>query len=278
MSNAENDCHNAVVTSLSRRQLLAGLAAAAALGAPRRTVQEIRRFPAPEAHQAVSVDAEAFYAIDNTGIVRYDKHTGKRLAAWTCERGHPLIHLNSGVVRDGVLYCAHSNYPEQPMVSSVEMWDARSLRHSGSFSFGISSGSATWVDFLGDHRYVNFAHYSNRAAEPNRDPRWTTLVQYDRQWQRLQSWIYPAEVVSRLGQYSISGGVFAGGRLLCTGHDNPELYVLKFPEGGSTLELEEIVATPNHGQGIALDPAEPDTLYAIDRATSQVIVLRLLAT
>jgi hypothetical protein len=40
---------------------------------------------------------------------------------------------------------------------------------------------------------------------------------------------------------SISGGVFTSdGRLICTGHDNPELYVLRFPTGGSALEREAI--------------------------------------
>jgi hypothetical protein len=83
-------------------------------------------------------------------------------------------------------------------------------------------------------------------------------------------------VVSRLGQYSISGGVFAPDhKLFCTGHDNPEIYVLAFPEGGSTLVSEEIFSIPMKGQGIALDPSAPDLLYGIDRAKREIVVTRI---
>jgi hypothetical protein len=265
-------------TSLTRRDaLLLPFLAGAVTGSPLlRRVEEVRRFGAPEANQAVAVDAQHFYAIGNHVVAKYEKATGKRVSHWECERGRPLVHLNSGVVRAGVLYCAHSTFPEVPMTSSVEMWDTAGLRRAGAHSFGIFSGSATWLDSYKGHWYVTFAHYGTRAAEPNRDPRWTNLVQFDAQWRRLQGWVYPPEVVSRLGQYSISGGVFGpDGAMYCTGHDNPELYVLNFPEGGSTLALRETVAIPAKGQGIAWDPAAPDLFYGIDRAAREVIVMRL---
>jgi hypothetical protein len=40
-------------------------------------------------------------------------------------------------------------------------------------------------------------------------------------------------------------------KLLCTGHDNPEVYALQFPQGGSTLVPEAIFAVTFPGQGIA---------------------------
>ncbi len=261
----------------TRRQALALPLASLAARASRR-IEEVRRLPAPEAHQAVAVDAASFYAIGNHVIARYDKRTGRRMGGWECQRAKPLIHLNSGIVREGVLYCAHSNYPAVPMISSIETWDARTLRHTGSHSFGIEAGSATWVEFRGERRYVNFAHYGSRAGEPNRDPRWTTLVEYDAGWRRLQGWVYPEEVLAKLGSYSISGGAFGpAGDLFCTGHDEPELYVLGFPEGGSTLVLKEIVPAPLAGQGIAFDPEEPGMLWGIDRAARQVVAMRLRA-
>ncbi len=222
------------------------------------------------------MDERCFYAIGNHAVAKYDKVSGKRLDGWECERGRPLIHLNSGVVRAGVLYCAHSNYPGVPMVSSIEMWDTTTLRHNGSHSFGIFAGLATWVDFHQGHRYVCFGHYANRAAEPNRDPRWTTLIQFDEVWTPRQSWVYPDEVLAKLGQYTISGGVFTPGEtIFCTGHDNAEVYVLRIPEGGSTLVLESVFETPNKGQGIALDPSDPSLLYAIERGTKEVLVIRV---
>lgn len=257
--------------SVTRREWLVGVLAGALAGS-----DEVRRFAAPEAAQAVAVDRDHIYAIGNHVIAKYDKSTARRVAEWHCERGKPLIHLNSGIVRNGVLYCAHSNYPGVPMVSSIERFDVRTLRHVGSFSFGIGAGSATWVDFHKGHWFVTFGHYANRAAEPGRDPRWTSLVQFDVEWRRLQSWVYPDELVSKLGEYSISGGVFTpGGTMLCTGHDNPEVYALRFPEGGSTLELRGTYPVPVKGQGIALDPSQPDVLYGIDRAAREVVAMRL---
>jgi hypothetical protein len=260
---------------MTRRQTL-GLPLLFAAPPPRWRAEEVRRFPAPEANQAVAVDAAHFYAIDNHAIGKYDKKSGKRLAGWQCERGRPLIHLNSGVVRDGVLYCAHSNYPGVPMVSSIEMWETGSLRHALTHGFGIYAGSATWLDFYREHWYVTFGHYGNRGGEPGRDARWTTLIRFDRDWRRLEGWAYPDEVISRQGGFTISGGVFTpDGRLLATGHHDPEMYVLAFSQGGGTLALEEIFPTTIPGQGIARDPSQPGILYGIDRAKREVVVVRV---
>lgn len=242
----------------------------------RRVAEEIRRLPAREANQGVAADATHLFAIDNHAIGKYDKATGERVGGWSCERGKPLIHLDSGVVRNGVLWSAHSNYPGVPMTSSIETWDAATLTDRSSYSFGIYEGSATWVDSRGEFHYVTFAHYRGNADEPTRDPRWTTVVQFDAQWRRRQAWVYPPEVVEKLGNYSMSGGTFGpDGRLYCTGHDNPEVYVFSFPTGGSALVLEETIAVPMHGQGIAFDPVDPSILYGIDRPRREIVVTRL---
>jgi len=137
-------------------------------------------------------------------------------------------------------------------------------------------GSATWIDFRQDRWYVTFGHYG-KAGEPNRDARYTSLVEFDTEWRRLQGWAYPDALISKLGEYTISGGTFAtDGRLFCTGHDNPEIYVLKFPEGGAALILESAFSAPNHGQDIAWDRTEPWTLYSIDRAKREIIVTSVL--
>lgn len=245
----------------------------------RRVAEEIRRFPAREANQAVAADRNHLYAIDNHAIGKYDKQTGARVGGWECERGKPLIHLDSGVVHDGVLLCAHSNYPGVPMTSSIETWNAATLEHTSTYSFGIYEGSATWVDLRDGLRYVTFAHYRGSADEPTRDPRWTTVISFDAEWRRRQAWVYPEEVIAKLGNYSMSGGVFApDGRLFCTGHDNAEIYVFAFPTGGSTLVLEEIIPMPMHGQGIALDPDDPTLVYGIDRPRREIVVTRFRPT
>jgi hypothetical protein len=261
---------------MTRREMLGvPLAGLALRAAPQgRRAEEVRRIPAAEANQGVAVDESCLYAIGDHAIGKYDKKTGRRLAGWECERGKPLIHLDSGVVRGGVLYCAHSNYPGVPMVSSIEMWDAGTLRHVGSHSFGIYEGSATWCDIRDGYRYVTFAHYRGSSDEASRDPRWTALIQFDSDWQRREAWIYPAEMVANLGDYSVSGGLFtADGKLFCTGHDNPEVYVLRFPEGGSSLVLEESFGVPVKGQGIAMDA--DGMLWGIDRPRREMVGIRV---
>jgi hypothetical protein len=49
------------------------------------------------------------------------------------------------VIHGGIFYCAHSNYSGVPIVSSIEMWDAKTLRHS-----------TTWIDFSEGFRHLTF--------------------------------------------------------------------------------------------------------------------------
>src|SRR5678815_2243433 len=96
-----------------------------------RELEEIARFNAPEARQGIAVDAQHVYAVTDRGIGKYEKSTGRFVAKWEGAKGGPIIHLDSGAVIDGKLYAAHSNYPQEPMTSSVEIWDAETLKHIG---------------------------------------------------------------------------------------------------------------------------------------------------
>lgn len=235
--------------------------------------QEIRRFDAPEAVQAVAVDAGHFYAIANAAIGKYDKHTGELRSRWKATEEFPLTHLNSGLVRKGKLYCAHSNYPHVPESSSVEIWDAKTLEHIGSYSLGIYEGSLTWIDWKDDSWWALFAHYSKPGRSSDaRDNRWTTLVRMDAKWRREAGWVFPDEVLKRFNPDSCSGGGFGPeGALYCTGHDRAEVYRLTLPKAGSTLHLTETLPAPITGQGIAWDKG-PKHLYGIDRKRRQVVV------
>lgn len=213
-----------------------------------------RRFPAPEARQAVAVDQQHFYAITNARIGKYRLDDGEPVGQWTSSEEAPLQHLNSGVIHDGRLYCAHSNYPHVPESSSVEIWDAATLQHVDSHSFGIYEGSLTWIDWKDDAWWAVFASYSH-AAEKNpgrRDTHWTSLVKFDRQWRRLEGWVFPDDLVERFEPYSCSGGAWGpDGALYCTGHDRAEVYRLQLPQAGSVLRLTHIIPAPIAGQGIA---------------------------
>ena len=94
-------------------------------------------FAIPEANQGVGVDDKFFYAVDNHTIAKYDKATGQKVQVWDGGKDGPIKHLDSAVVVDGKIYAAHSNYPEWPMTSSVEVFDAATLEHVDTHSFGI---------------------------------------------------------------------------------------------------------------------------------------------
>lgn len=236
----------------------------------------VRRYAAAEARQAVAVDATHFYAIDNRRIGKYDKQSGAKVAEWRDVDGGPFIHLNSGVVIDGRLYCAHSNYPGVPMVSSIEVWDTATLRHVRTIPVGTGRGSATWIDRRDDAWWVMYAHYPPPNGEPGKGPAYSVLVRYDDAWRETGAWSFPATVVARWDGMSSSGGVWtADGRLITAGHHAPELHILRLPQAGATLALDAIVPVESQGQGIALDPADDELLWSIQRKTAEVLVSRM---
>ncbi len=238
--------------------------------------EEVKRFPAPEALQGVAVDARHFYAITNRAIGKYDKKTGLPVKKWKDAPGGPFIHMDSGVVLDGRLYCAHSNFPATPMTSSIEIFDTKTLEHVGSHSFGIFEGSATWIDRKDGCWWVAFAQYAGKGGEPGKGPASTTLVKFDGEWRRLGGYVYPAAVVEKFGEMSNSGGSWGDdGLLYITGHDNAEIHALALPRAGSVLVLEKTLPVAAEGQGIAWDRSEPGSMYTVIRSKGEVVVSKL---
>ena len=269
---------------LVARLLAAEPAAAAPLppkpGAAGWRFEELRRFPAPEAGQGVAVDREFFYAIDNHTIAKYHKASGERVALWEGGKDGPMIHLNAGIVHQGRLYCAHSNYPTVPMLSSVEIFDTATMKHAGSHSFGRYDGSLTWLDRRDGKWIACFVHYGKKGGEPGRGPEWTQIVEFDDDWRRLRGWGLPPALVATLGTrgYSVSGGAFGPrGQLFATGHDEPELYVLDFPAAGSSLVWKATIGISAEGQAFGWDAGEPGMLYTIGRKRREVVVGRVTA-
>jgi len=234
---------------------------------------ELRRFATEEATQGVAVDESHFYAISNRRIGKYDKESGVRVDGWEGSRDGPIIHLDSGVVIDGLLYCAHSNYPGVPMTSSIEIFDTETMRHVGSRSLGILDGSATWVDRADGHWWVAIANYAGVGGVPGRGPDWTALLQFDESWRRVAGFVYPSDVVERFEAMSNSGGTWGSDeRLYITGHDEGVVFAMSLPTAGSVLRLEEEFPVQSEGQGIAWDRGEAGTLYSIVRTTREVVV------
>jgi len=243
---------------------------------PHSSFEEVRRFSTEEAIQGVAVDEDHFYAIANRRIGKYEKRSGLRVGLWEGDPDGPIIHLDSGIVHEGRLYCAHSNYPGIPMVSSIEVFDTEKMDHVGSHSFGIFGGSATWVDWADGHWWVAFGHYAGIGGVPDQGPAWTNVVQFDDGWRRVAGYVYPNDVIERFETMSNSGGTWgADGQLYATGHDEGEVFVLSLPTAGSVLELRETLPVTAEGQGIAWDRAEPGTLYSIIRSSREVVVSKL---
>lgn len=215
--------------------------------------KEIRRFSISEVRQAVAVDKKYFYVINSSTITKHSKANGELVARWNGS-AIGIKHLNSGAVIKGRLYCATSNFPDTPMASSIEIFDARTLRHIGSHSFGIFSGSATWIDKRGGYWYVGFAQYTDVGSSEERDTRWTSVMKFNNNWQFLESWVFPENIIKAFKSMSNSGASWGkDGRLYCTGHDVPEIYVMEIPQFGFTLKYIKTIKTPSYGKGVAFD-------------------------
>lgn len=271
------------LTSLAIQGLCAIAASSVCAQPPEFDGKIVQRFDVDNAYQAVAVGQDAFYAISNVRLTRHDKNTGRVLQQWDdgSQLDSPLSHLDSGVVLDEKLYSAHSNYPGWPMTSSVEVWDMGNMQHIESHSFGVMLGSFTWLDRYNGSWWGAFANYDivqRGMTEPYGETRNTVMVQFDDDFEVLQSWSLPAEILRRMSPMSNSGGSWGGdGYLYLSGHDDPEIYVMALPEAGSELDWLATVRLPGlNGQGIAWDRSIEDSiLWAILRSTRQVLKIEM---
>jgi hypothetical protein len=234
-------------------------------------LQQIGEFTVPEANQGVGVDDRFFYAVDNQVIAKYEKKTGRFVAKWQGAKEGPILHLDGAYVRDGKIYCPHSNYPDWPMTSSVEIFDADTLQPAGNHSFGINWGSLTWLDFYDGHWWATFANYDVPYG-PNKTPYGykaaTQMIKFTADFKYVASWVLPKVLLDKFENMSNSGGSWGpDGFLYLSGHDPAELYKVRLPKMGSVLELVETLPMNIRGQGIAWDRSERGVIYGIVRAT-----------
>ncbi len=237
---------------------------------------EIRRWQPRGANQGVAVDDRHFYGIGNFIVGKYDKHTGERVQEWIGLRGGPIVHFNGGHVQDGLLVIAHSNFPQLPMASSLEYFDRQTVQPVKTLSLGIRLGSLTWAEKKDGFWWACFANYNDKGTTPGFDQRWTYVGRFDEQWNLLESWSFPPQVVATWGSSSCSGGSWGDdGFLYVTGHDAKELYVLQVPKMGVTLDYITTIDVPFEGQAWAWDRSEKRLIYGISRTSREVIVARI---
>jgi len=236
----------------------------------------VESFFCPSATQGVATDGKYFYGIGNQVITKYS-YQGDSITTWQESNPELIKHFDGGIVIDGLLYCSHSNFPEVPMASSIEVFDTKNLHHLKTISLGIDNGSCTWVVRGDNCWYVGFAHYDrsggNAGGEVLKDASWSQIVQYDNKWRRTGGWILPKKILEQLRPHSISGCLYMNGKFYCTGHDATRIFVLEFPEYGMTMQLTEEINIPFNGQGISIDPQ--GYLWGIDRKTKSVIKAKL---
>ena len=251
--------------------------------------EEVATFQAPEAHQAVAVDATHFYAIGNRVIGKYDKRTGERVARFEASEEVPLIHMNGGVTIDGWLVVSHSNFPLRPMTSSVELFETDRMIHAGSSSLGPADGSLTAVlptTWAGSKEFDTVGLFAGNAVQVFAHYELPRIPGYDTGTERTrvttqfaglrEEYVLPDALVRRLRPHSVSGASYGPeGKLWLSGHDLEELYRMSVPRAGSEMILEAVHPAPIAGQGIAWDPSEPGVLWGTRRGEGLVVKMRL---
>ena len=153
------------------------------------------------------------------------------------DKAGPIEHLDSAMLMEGKLYAAHSNYPKWPMTSSVEIFDAETMEHVGSHSFGIQWGSLTWADWHDGPLVDGFRQLRSPARPPARrlmgHKANTVMVKFTKDFRPVQSWTLPKAILDRFEDMSNSGGSWGpDGFLYLTGHDPAELYRMRLPKAG----------------------------------------------
>ncbi len=231
------------------------------------TAKTTHTWPAADADQGAAATSDHFYAVDNSVIAKHDRKTGALKGRWSGEAEGFIRHLNSCYHDDGKLYCANSNYPKLPMGSSVEVFDASTLSHLQSHSFGLmEEGSLTWFDETDKSWIAGFTHYSGPRGLPYKDNRFSSVVAFDAEWRRVGGWLYPDEILDRMSPHGASGGAIGpDGYLYVTGHDRPEMYVLAAPKMGPYLIHVATIAIEAEGQAFSFIDGDRRKLVAVNR-------------
>ena len=75
--------------------------------------------------------------------------------------------------------------------------------------------------------------------------------------------------------FFVGGSWGDDGLLYTTGHDEKQLYVLRLPKMGVTLDYVTTIEVPFEGQSWAWGRSERRVIYGIIRRTGEVVVARI---
>jgi endonuclease/exonuclease/phosphatase family metal-dependent hydrolase len=214
---------------------------------------------APEAKQAAAADERFVWAVTNKRVALYDRVTGQKIS----ESPESALHFNGAFLKEGRLYLAHSNHPETPARSDIQLFDSETASLDLFHDFCESDGYLNWAVYHDDAWWCFFAHYGEDNAK-------SYLAKFDSQWSELQRWRCPKSILSQLGRHSLSGGIWRGSELLVTGHDDPVLFRLSLPDCGDELNHVGTDTIPFTGQGFADDSATGG-LVGIHRLNKRIL-------
>jgi hypothetical protein len=224
---------------------------------------EVGNLPSPYATQAAVADGQFVYAVASKEIAKYDRASGEKLAV---SEG-AASHLNSAVIMDGKVYCAHSNFPKLPEEGDIRVLDPVSMKLTVFHRFENPPGSVTWVLRKDGNWWCHFAHYGLGNSK-------SVLVRFDAEWKETGRWNYPSDLVKDWGKSSLSGGIWKGDTLLVSGHDKKLIYQISVPKNGETVEWNGALRSPFPGQGLAED-FKTGGLVGIHRGKKQVVFAML---
>jgi hypothetical protein len=241
------------------------------------TAKTLRVYEAADADQGVAVDKTHFYPVDNAVIAKYEIATGKQVARWVGPASGLIKHLNSCLADAGRLWCANSNYPQVPMGSSIEVFDAATLQHVTSHSLGMmDEGSITWFDRYRGGFIAGFAHYDGGGGVGFKDHRYSSVIAFDAEWRRIGGWLFPQAIVERMAPDAASGGAIGpDGWLYLLGHDRAEMYVVGRPAMGPALIHIATIALEAEGQAFSFAQDGSRTVFTIDRKKGLVRAIEL---
>lgn len=229
------------------------------------------RIAAPEARQGVTSDGTYIYAVDNATIGKYMIATGDRVALFEGDKEH-FKHMNSCAFVGELLACAASNYPATPHQGSIEYFDPDELRHLRSVQLEDNPGSLTVFGERDSGKWAIFANYDGKGGEAGKDHRDTVYAEMSPANRVTRTIRFPAAVLDRLAPYSISGAAWStDGLIYVSGHDKPEIYVLRLRDGEQAFEYIATIPTVTNGQAIDFDPVQDRQLWAIDRNALQAV-------
>ena len=224
-------------------------------------------YEAPDADQGVAADARHFYVVDNSALIKYEIASGRLIGRWTAPDPSAVRHMNSCLVEGARIWCANSNYPQTPMGSSVEVFDANTVKHIDSHSLGMrDEGSLTFLDRYRGGWMAGFAHYDGNGGVPFKNHLFSSVVTFDAEWRSTGGWLFPPTVLERMSPYSASGGAIGpDGWLYLLGHDRPEMYVVARPVMGPAMIHLATIDLEAEGQAFSWAQDGSRSIFTIDR-------------